>query len=294
MMSPEPRSPRTVSVCIPTYRGATHIRAAVDSVLAQTFTDFELLIVDDNSPDDTFAIASSYRDARVRCLSNPRNLGPQDNWNRCLAEAKGRYFKLLPQDDVLAPSCLQREVEVLETDERQQIALVFCARTIVDARSRPVLVRRPFGRKGRRLTADAIFRRCLRRGTNVIGEPGGVLFRRALVDTVGPFDAAFGYVVDLDYWLRLLAHGDGYYIPEALVSFRVSRGAWSVAIGADQAAAFSGLTAKIVKQGRLRAGPLDLAIGRTLAPLNNALRLFLYRFLFREDDSRDHQTGLRP
>ena len=220
MMNPEPRSPRTVSVCIPTYRGATHIRAAVDSVLTQTFADFELLIVDDNSPDDTFAIASSYRDPRVRCLRNHQNLGPEGNWNRCLAEATGRYFKLLPQDDVLAPNCLQREVEVLENDERHQIALVFCARTIVDARSRPVLVRQTFGRKARRLTAETIFRRCLRRGTNVIGEPGGVMFRRALADTVGPFDATFPYVVDLDYWLRLLAHGDGYYVPETLASFR--------------------------------------------------------------------------
>ena len=280
MINTEPRPPRTVSVCIPTYRGAAHLRAAVDSVLAQTFADFELLIIDDNSSDETVAIASSYRDPRIRCLQNPRNLGPEGNWNRCLAEATGRYFKLLPQDDVLAPTCLQRQVAVLEADERHQIALVFCARTIVDARSRPVLVRRTFGRKGRRLTADTIFRRCLRRGTNVIGEPGGVLFRRALVNTVGPFDATFGYVVDLDYWLRVLSHGDGYYIPETLVSFRVSPGAWSVAIGGKQAAEFRGLAAKIVKEGRLRAGALDLAVGRALSPLNNTLRLFIYRFLF--------------
>jgi hypothetical protein len=171
-------------------------------------------------------------------------------------------------------------VELLEHDERHQIALVFCARTIIDAHSRPVMVRRTFGRKPRRLTADEIFRRCLRRGTTAIGEPGGVLFRRALADIVGPFDATFPYVVDLDYWLRLLAHGDGYYIPETLVSFRLSAGAWSVAIGANQAAEFRGLAEKVVKEGRLRAGALDLALGRTLAALNNVLRLFLYRFLF--------------
>ena len=59
MMTPEPRTPRTVSVtCIPSYRGAAHLKAAIDSVLAQTLADFELIIVDDNSPDDTFAIAS--------------------------------------------------------------------------------------------------------------------------------------------------------------------------------------------------------------------------------------------
>ena len=85
-----------VSVCIPTYRGMPHLRAAIDSVLAQTLSDFELVVIDDNSPDDSFAIASSYGDRRIRCLRNPRNLGPEGNWNRCLAEAKGRYVKLLP------------------------------------------------------------------------------------------------------------------------------------------------------------------------------------------------------
>lgn len=279
-MNPEPRSPPMVSVCIPAYRGAAHIGATIDSVLAQTFADFELVIVDDNSPDDTFAIAAACRDARVRCLRNPRNLGPEGNWNRCLAEAKGRYVKLLPQDDLLAPGCLQRQVAVLESDARQQIAIVFCARTIVDAESRPVVVRRPFGRQDRRLTADAIFRRCLRRGTNVIGEPGAVLFRRALAETVGPFDATFGYVVDLDYWLRLLAHGDGYYVSDTLASFRVSRGAWSVAIGRSQAEQFSGLAAKMARRPDLAPGPLDLAIGRLVARANNIARLLMYRFMF--------------
>jgi hypothetical protein len=107
-----------------------------------------------------------------------------------------------------------------------------------------------------------------------------VLFRRDLANTVGPFDATFPYVVDLDYWFRLLAHGDGYYLPETLVSFRVSPSAWSVAIGANQAAEFRGLAAKMVKDGDLSAGMMDLAVGRLLAPLNNLLRVLLYRFLF--------------
>lgn len=279
-MNPEPRSSPTVSVCIPTYRGAAHIGATIDSVLAQTFADFELVIVDDNSPDDTFAIASRCADPRVRCLRNPRNLGPEGNWNRCLAETKGRYVKLLPQDDLLAPGCLQRQVAVLESDARHEIAIVFCARTIVDAESRPVVVRRPFGRRDRRLSAATIFRRCLRRGTNAIGEPGAVLFRRALADAVGPFDATFGYVVDLDYWLRLLAHGDGYYLSDTLASFRVSRGAWSVAIGRSQAEQFSGLAAKMAQRPYLTPGPLDLSIGRLAARANNLARLMMYRFMF--------------
>ena len=279
-MTTPTRTP-AVSVCIPTYKGAAHLRTSIESVLAQTFGDLELVIVDDNSPDDTFAIASGYQDLRVRCLRNDRNLGAEGNWNRCLDEAAGTYYRLLPQDDVLAPDCLQRQIEVLEADTRHEIALVFSARTIIDSAGNTVMERRPFGRMPRRLTGDELFRRCLYRGTNVIGEPGGVMFRRALARQVGPYDATFPYVVDLDYWLRLLEHGDGYYLPETLVSFRVSPGAWSVAIGASQATQFAGLVTAAAKNGRWQASAVDLAAARGIALGNNAVRLALYRLLFR-------------
>ncbi|MCK7579239.1 MAG: AAC(3) family N-acetyltransferase [Chromatiales bacterium] len=83
-----------ISVCIPTYRGAAHLPAAIDSVLEQTLSDFELVIIDDNSPDQTAEIVSAYSDSRIRYLRKSVNLGPEGNWNRCLAEARGTYFKL--------------------------------------------------------------------------------------------------------------------------------------------------------------------------------------------------------
>jgi glycosyltransferase involved in cell wall biosynthesis len=248
-------------------------------VLGQTFDDFELVIIDDDSPDETFAIAGSFRDPRVRCLRNVRNLGPEGNWNRCLAEAGGTYFKLLPQDDLLAPDCLQRQVEVFESDVNRDIALVFCARRILDAHGRCVLERRHFGRSARQLTGNALFRRCLHRGTNVIGEPGAVMFRRELAKAVGPFDATFPYVIDLDYWLRLLAHGHGYYLPDLLASFRVTPRSWSVAIGAAQPEQFAGLMAKCAKDHGWHARTIDLVLTRGLALANNSVRLMIYRFL---------------
>lgn len=278
MTAPRRGSP-TVSVCIPAYRGAAHLELSIDSVLAQTFEDFELVIIDDQSPDDSFRIARSYSDPRIRCLRNERNLGPEGNWNRCLAEASGRYVKLLPQDDVLAPDCLRRQVEAFEQDVAEHIALVFCARAIIDARSNELMVRRPFGHAARRISGASLFRRCLWRGTNVIGEPGGILFRRDLGNRIGRFDATFPYVVDLDFWLRLLMHGDGWYIPDTLVSFRVSSGAWSVAIGRNQAAEFLGLAGRAVTQGVAPASRLDLAAAAVLARANNVARLLLYRVL---------------
>lgn len=269
----------TVSVCIPTYRGAMHIGAAIESVLAQSYTDFELIVIDDNSPDDTAAIVQGYSDPRIRFLQNPRNLGPQGNWNRCLNEASGKYFKLLPQDDLLAPDCLAKQVAILDQDDAQRIALVYCARTIVDAQDRPLMVRGYSGGRTGIINAQNLIRHCLRRGTNLIGEPGSVLFRRQLANSVGLFDASIPYVLDLDYWFRLLLKGDSYYLPEALASFRVSRGSWSVAIGSKQSIDYRRFIGKIANDPDFSVRRIDILMGSIMAELNNYMRLVFYRFI---------------
>jgi glycosyltransferase involved in cell wall biosynthesis len=269
-----------VSVCIPSYCGAPYIKASIDSVLAQTWTDFELIIVDDHSPDDTFEIATTVIDPRIRCLRNDRRLGAEENWNRCLREASGRYVKILPQDDLLAPDCLEQQVAVFESDQPRNLALVFCARQIIDGDGRHLIERRPFGAQMRRVNGRAVFRQCLRSGTNAIGEPSAVLFRRDIARETGGFDATFPYVIDLDYWLRLLAHGDAVYIPDALASFRINPTQWSVAIGRAQAKHFSGLAAKIAARPDLSPATLDLVAGHMLSRLNNVARLLAYRFIF--------------
>lgn len=271
----------TVSVCIPTYRGAAHIAETIESALAQTFTDFELLIVDDASPDETGQVVARYRDARLRYVRSERNAGVEENWNRCLRFARGRYFKLLPHDDLIAPDCLAREVAVLEADHDERLALVFCARRIIDSRSRAVMTRRYPRSSSGVIPARAVVRNCICSGTNLLGEPGGVLFRMALAKRVGAFDASLRIVTDLDYWFRLLLHGDAYYLPERLASFRISQGAWSVAIGAEQAAELRAFIAKAGANPAYGLSALDMARGRLLARLNTLAKLFFYRLLLR-------------
>jgi glycosyltransferase involved in cell wall biosynthesis len=267
----------TVSVCIPSYRGAAHVAATIESVLAQTFSDFELLIVDDHSPDETALVVGRYRDTRIRFVRNERNVGPQGNWNRCLQLARGRYFKLLPQDDLLAPQCLARQVDVLEADRSQRLALVFSARTIIDANGRAIMTRGYPSRDGGPICGRSVMRRCIRRGTNLIGEPGAVLFRSSLAHRIGGFDATIAYVVDLDYWFRLLLQGDAHYLPETLASFRVSRSSWSVAIGMQQSAQFQSFIAKVAANSAFRVSAMDITLGKFMARLNSMLRLLVYR-----------------
>ena len=92
-----------VSVCIPTYNGAEFVAKAIESVLAQTFADFELLVVDDSSDDTTVDIVCSFTDPRMRICQNERRLGIPGNWNHCLSLARGEYICLFHQDDVMLP-----------------------------------------------------------------------------------------------------------------------------------------------------------------------------------------------
>lgn len=266
---------------MPAYNGAAHLRAAIDSALAQTYADFELVIIDDNSSDATAEIARSYADPRVRYLRNATNLGPEGNWNRCREEARGRYFKLMPQDDLLAPECLARQVGVLEADREQCLALVFGARDIVDASGRKIMRRAAFGHAPRRLFAHDLIRSCIRHGTNLIGEPGNVLLRRELAGRIGPFDAAYGYMVDLDYWFRALRFGDAYYLPQTLSAFRISGGSWSVAIGTRQHQEFRDFARKYASLPEYRIGHGDLARGIAMGWINARARQWIYRWLLR-------------
>ena len=271
----------TVSVLIPTYNGTRDIRAAVDSVLSQQGVDLEVIVVDNHSTDDTIELVEAYRDPRISVFRNPTNLGAERNWNRALELATGTYVKLLPQDDLLQPRSLAKQVAVLEADADESIALVFGAREIISPTGR-VLARR--GLKGAvtgRIPATTLVRRCVRRGTNLIGEPGAVLFRRTLAEKVGRFDGQQGYVIDLDYWIRLLAYGDAWYLAEPVASFRISGGSWSAEIGRKQVRQYTDFVARMNAAGLISSSRSDLAISKAAALMNTTLRLVFYKLFVR-------------
>lgn len=122
-----------VGIGLPVYNGENFIKAAIDSVLAQTFEDFELIISDNASTDRTQEICQSYvaLDKRVRYYRNPQNIGAARNYNRVFASSTAEYFKWIAHDDVIAPAYLQRCVEVMDRD--QNVTVCFPAITYIDA-----------------------------------------------------------------------------------------------------------------------------------------------------------------
>lgn len=275
-----------VSVCIPTYRGAAFIAATIESVLAQSYPDFELLIVDDNSPDTTRQVVAAFDDRRIRYLRNDNNLGPEGNWNRCLELAQGAYFKLLPHDDLLAPDCLETQVGILEQDSSRAVALVFGLRRIVDAAGSLIMERGLRATRAGRVDRQQLVRRCVRAGGNLIGEPGNGLARMDDVRAIGRFDAEFPYVIDLDFWFRLLQRGDAHYTARWSSTFRISPGSWSVAIGRRQYKDFDGLARRAREEFGFAITRADLAIGALTSRASTLARLLIYGVVFRRGRHR--------
>lgn len=209
-----------VTVCIPTYNHARYLAAAIESVLAQTFGDFELIVVDNASTDNTRDLMLGYlaRDPRVRYFCNPRNLGMVGNWNKCLEYATGEYVKVLCSDDALEPECLERAVAIL--DRNASVGLVTCARQVVDESLRPLQVLKFAEGSGVWSGREAI-KRSLEK-INPIGEPTAVVFRRDLAQR--GFNPAVNQLADIEMWLQMLQHSSLYFDAVPLCLFRVHPG----------------------------------------------------------------------
>lgn len=207
-----------VSVCIPSYNCAPFLAEALESVLNQTYTDFELLVIDDCSSDSSSEIIARYaeREARVIFLRNETNLGMVANWNRCLHEARGEYIRYLFADDLLASrTCLAQMAAVLDADPA--VSLVVSARNIIDENSAIKRVASHF-RDGMDGPGTQVIRRCLYEARNLIGEPSVVMFRKA--QALRGFHPGYAQLVDLEMWFHLLEQGKFAYIGEPLSSFR--------------------------------------------------------------------------
>lgn len=275
------RVPR-VSVCIPVYNGQPFVGQAVASVLRQTFQDLELIVADNASTDGTLAEVRKEADPRLRVLTSEVNLGPGPNWNRVVRAARGTYVKLLCADDWLYPTALARQVAVLDAREFDDVVLVTAARDVVDGGGRRLMRRGPRGAP-RRMPGRVALHDIVRRGTNLVGEPSAALFRRETGLAAGLFADEANYVVDVDFWMRLLLRGDLYLLTDALSAFRVQPGAWSVSVTSRQARDMSALLNRVAADPYSGVRPWEVCLGSARAMLNACLRRAFYLAVLRQD-----------
>lgn len=201
-----------VSVLMTAYNRAAYIDAAIESVLAQTFTDFELIVVDDGSSDDTVARARAHaaRDARVRVEVNPRNLGDYPNRNRAAALARGRFIKYHDSDDLMYPHCLETMVGALEPAPEAGFALT--RSQAWQGAPCPML-----------LTPRMSYQREFLGSGMFGGGPACALFRSDVLRDLGGFEDV-GAPSDVVFWAKACARVPVLLVPADLFWYRVHAG----------------------------------------------------------------------
>jgi len=212
-----------VSVVMSVYNGEKHLKEAVDSILSQTFRDFEFIIVNDGSTDRTAEILESYHDPRISIVNNERNIGLTKSLNEGLKLAKGKYIARMDADDISLPERLQKQVEFL--DAHEEIGVVGTAAFRVDERGKVLSLPAVF-------TESSVIKENLLLGNQFVH--GSVMLRRECIYTVGPYREEFKYTQDYDLWLRLSEKYDVANIAEPLCKLRINMKALSVAKQAEQ------------------------------------------------------------
>jgi hypothetical protein len=212
---------------MPAYNAARWIGEAIDSVLAQTYGELELVVSDNASTDDTAAIVRSYDDPRIRLEISSELIPPVDNHNRSVSLSRGSFVKFLHADDLLMPTCLEEMLTVALED-----GLVFAPREVLldDAEDEESVAWRreherlsdQFAELAERNDGRALFREILASGidSNWVGEPSAVMTSRACLDKVGLFNVHVRQIADIDLWLRIMLWYDVGYIPHPLSSYR--------------------------------------------------------------------------
>ncbi len=199
-----------VSFVLPTYNGEQYIKKAIESILAQTFRDFELLIINDGSTDTTSAIVKSYqaKDRRIRQIEQA-NHGLVYSLNRGIQLAKGRYIARHDDDDSSHPERLEKQVTFLQA--HPEVVLVGSSMNVMDDRGK-ILHQHAV------LLADPEIRQEL-----LVRSPfahGSVLFRREAAVHAGLYDPVFWPAEDYEFWLRLSTEGELANLDEFLYTYR--------------------------------------------------------------------------
>jgi glycosyltransferase involved in cell wall biosynthesis len=204
-----------VTVCLPTFNKARYLPAAIESVLAQEFHNYEFLIVDDASTDGTSDAVLSFRDSRIRYIRNPQNRGLVGNWNYCLELAQGDYAIIFHDDDIMLAGLLRREVEVLESNP--EVVLVHTAAQAIDADGAVLCVTRPHSWPA--LSRGLDFVACYWTQGYVVMP--SAMFRRSLALSLGAFNPDLKYSADADLWQRMAFEGQVAFLDKLLISNRV-------------------------------------------------------------------------
>jgi glycosyltransferase involved in cell wall biosynthesis len=206
-----------ISIIIPTYNSSLFLKRTVKSVLSQTFTDWELLMVDDCSTDNTAELIEEFtkQDSRIKLYKTPQNSGgPATAKNIGINNAQGEYVAFLDHDDEWLPEKLKKQLELFETSKNEKLGLVSCYINIRDNNTKKIIS------KHRTLYKENTLSMLLQ--YNFLVTSSCVMTKLEILKKVGLFDTDFKVSDDWDMWLRIIkSRYELDFIPECLVDYFV-------------------------------------------------------------------------
>jgi glycosyltransferase involved in cell wall biosynthesis len=202
--------PPLVSVIMPVYNNYAYLRESIQSILNQTFEDFEFIILDDCSTEPIREVIGAFADPRIVLVRNERNIGCTRSLNRCLDIARGRYIARQDGDDVSLPTRLQKQIARFSAT----VGLVSCWGYSITAQGERVPEQQDYYLMKQIRISDQDIRRKITEANYILG-PGSV-FTREVFQRIGYYDESLYFAQDYNYWIRILQHHDVQIVHEEL------------------------------------------------------------------------------
>lgn len=212
-----------VSVCISTYNRANYLVYSIKSVLNQTYSNFELIICDDGSTDNTAEVVSQWKDSRIRYIKHPNNIGRSKNMRSGFDVACGTYFIKFDDDDALTPEFLEKTIAVLEA--QPSVDFVCTNHWIINQKSERVesATSENSEKWKKDKLKEGVIPELMRQTFQYQSlQVGSTLFRRACLEEVNYMRPEADGCEDFDLLVRLAIAGkQGYFLPEFLMEYRL-------------------------------------------------------------------------
>ena len=209
-----------VSVVMASYNHEKYVAETIESVLSQTYQDWEFIITDDGSRDGTVDVMKRFDDRRIKLFCFSQNQGACTAMNNCIQEAKGEYIAVINSDDAWMPEKLEKQVKFL--DEHPEKGAIFGYAQIIDEEGKKITEENHFYSQvfiQPNRTRFEWLRHFFFNG-NCLCHPS-ILIRKHCYDDIGLYDERFALLPDFDFWIRLCIKYEIFIMPESLVKFRI-------------------------------------------------------------------------
>ena len=265
-----------ILVFVPTYNSEKYLRQCLDSVLQQTFQDWQCVISDDASTDKSVEIAKEYekKDTRFKVLTHEKNVGAANNWNRAKENNNSFATKILCADDYIFHDSLAIQLNLLK---RFNTSIVFSERKILFPSGRSLHPKLP--KYGQSLSFNEAFSLYIKSGRNIFGEPVAALFKTDSLISSKTFNSNFEFALDT-FCYAAIANNENVTFDSNIVGvFRVSRSQWSYKMRSEQFFHDFEFIDHLIREEGVKLSRFNVILGKVKVLLANMIRILVYKLM---------------